>query len=225
MNNQLLAKKLCKHYIKAGQRIDVLDQIDLRVQSRESLAIMGQSGSGKSTLLHVLGALLKPSSGEVCLNDQSFEKLNSNQLSLLRLKEFGFVFQFHHLLGDLTAIENVTMPLRIANHNEQDALKQALGILEHLGLSNRIHHKPSELSGGEQQRVAIARAMVARPKFIFADEPTGNLDSKHAMDVCEMLFNVVHTMNAGLILVTHSLTIAQKASKQMVLENGKLSYV
>jgi lipoprotein-releasing system ATP-binding protein len=184
MNNEMKTVISCqevnKSYVQGGTEIRVLDDINIDVVSGSSIAIVGMSGAGKSTLLHLMGGLDQPGGGQIMIDGQNVATLNERKLGLLRNRTLGFVYQFHHLLPEFTALENVAMPLLIAGDNRQQADEQAGKILDRVGLQHRLHHKPSELSGGERQRAAIARALVNSPECVLADEPTGNLDNKTA---------------------------------------------
>ena len=189
----------------------------------ESIAILGQSGCGKSTLLNLLGGMSQPSEGKVCLNSTNLGKLSKDKITKLRAQHLGFVYQFHHLLKDFSALGNVAMPLLIRGDNKQVALTSAEELLSKVGLQNRLNHRPAELSGGERQRVAIARALITQPSCLLADEPTGNLDAKNAADVLELMIELNQAQNSALVIVTHDENIAQKMQRILILENGQLS--
>ena len=189
----------------------------------ELVAIVGSSGSGKSTLLHTLGGLDQPSSGEVWIQDQSLQKLNANKLATLRNQHLGFVYQFHHLMADFTALENVMMPMLIGKQNKSEAAARAEKMLQAVGLSHRITHRPAALSGGERQRVAIARALVNNPDLVLADEPTGNLDQKTTESIFDLIKQLNAEQNIAFLLVTHDLNLAQKLSRRFVMRDGVLS--
>ena len=189
----------------------------------ELVAIVGSSGSGKSTLLHSLGGLDQPSAGEVWIADQSLQKLSANQLADLRNRYLGFVYQFHHLMSDFTALENVMMPMLIGRQNKSEAADRAEKRLQAVGLSHRITHRPSALSGGERQRVAIARALVNNPSLVLADEPTGNLDQKTTESIFDLIKQLNHEQNIAFLLVTHDLNLAQKLSRRFVMRDGILT--
>lgn len=189
----------------------------------ELVAIVGSSGSGKSTLLHTLGGLDQPSSGEVWIRGQSLQKLNSDKLALLRNQNLGFVYQFHHLMADFTALENVMMPMLIGKQNKTEAANRAEKMLQAVGLSHRITHRPSALSGGERQRVAIARALVNNPALVLADEPTGNLDQKTTESIFDLIQQLNQEQNIAFLLVTHDLNLANKLSRRLVMRDGVLS--
>ena len=205
-----------------GGTIHVLNGVDLSVSSREMVAIVGASGAGKSTLLHVLGALDKPTRGYVVIGGEPINGLNEEQLAALRNRSVGFVFQFHHLLREFTALENVMMPMRIAGRSQSDARSLAQELLARVGLSVRMHHLPSELSGGEQQRTAVARALAMDPKVVLADEPSGNLDLANAEMLHDLLTEVVNDLEIGMVVVTHNRSLAGRASRILLLEGGKL---
>jgi len=206
-----------------GNPIEVLAGIDLSVDRGEFVAIVGASGSGKSTLLHLLGALDSPSGGTVRLAGHSYEDHTPEALAAVRNKKLGFVFQFHHLLREFTALENVMMPLRIGGRDEKIARDKAAELLAKVGLSARMHHRPGELSGGEQQRTAVARALAMDPKVILADEPSGNLDLANAETLHELLVEVVNDLEIGMIVVTHNRGLAARAGRVLLLEGGRLT--
>lgn len=206
-----------------GGTINVLRGVDLTVSSREMVAIVGASGAGKSTLLHVLGALDRPSRGYVVIGGEPINGLNDEQLAALRNRSVGFVFQFHHLLREFTALENVMMPLRISGKDVPAARSRAEELLSRVGLSGRMHHLPSELSGGEQQRTAVARALATDPKVVLADEPSGNLDRANGEMLHDLLTEVVNDLEIGMVVVTHNRSLATRASRVLLLEGGKLS--
>ena len=221
MENQnqivLQAKNLCKSFVIGKEQVKVLQNISLQLFSGESLAITGASGSGKSTLLHLLGGLDKADSGEVLLINKNLQTLNDTDLSLWRNQNLGFIYQFHHLLPELSAEENVAMPLLIRRIQKSEALKKSREILAAVGLAKRLKHRPGELSGGERQRAAIARAMVNEPKCILADEPTGNLDSKTANIIFDLLLQQTQQRKMSLIIVTHDERLATKTDRQFCL--------
>ena len=214
---------LHKTYIGGdGGTINVLSGVDLAVSAREMVAIVGASGAGKSTLLHVLGALDKPTKGYVVIGGEPINGLDEEQLAALRNRSVGFVFQFHHLLREFTALENVMMPIRIAGKTLGEARSRAQELLSRVGLSARMHHLPSELSGGEQQRTAVARALAMDPKVVLADEPSGNLDLANAEMLHELLTEVVNDLEIGMVVVTHNRSLAARASRVLLLEGGRL---
>ena len=205
-----------------GGTINVLSGVDLSVSPREMVAIIGASGAGKSTLLHVLGALDKPTRGYVVVGGEPINGLDEEQLAALRNRSVGFVFQFHHLLREFTALENVMMPLRIAGKRVGEARSRAEELLSRVGLSGRMHHLPSQLSGGEQQRTAVARALAMDPKVVLADEPSGNLDLANAEMLHELLQEVVNDLEIGMVVVTHNRSLAARAGRVLLLEHGRL---
>jgi len=201
--------------------LQVLKGIDLTVEVGEFITIVGASGVGKTTLLNLLGTLDRPTSGTVFYKDQDVFKLNDRDLARFRNREIGFIFQFHHLLPEFTAIENVMMPTLIAGMNKEQSFKIAKGLLQIVGLDGREHHKPAELSGGEQQRVAVARALANNPKVILADEPTGNLDRKSGEAIHDMIFRLNREMKQTFIIVTHNENLAQRSDRVIGLIDGK----
>ncbi|HUU29218.1 MAG TPA: ABC transporter ATP-binding protein [archaeon] len=205
-----------------GGVLHVLRGLDLKVGRGESVSILGPSGAGKSTLLHIVGALEKPSRGEVVLDGTSLFELDDRQRSSLRNHSLGFVFQFHYLLAEFSALENVSMPLRIRGEEPEHAQEAATAILAEVGLADRLSHRPAQLSGGEQQRVAVARALVHQPDFVLADEPTGNLDKNNSRKVINLIFEQLKTRGMGFILVTHDESLADLTRKSYLLEEGKL---
>jgi lipoprotein-releasing system ATP-binding protein len=223
MNNIIRCVNLNYQYDDGERSSQIIKNLNLDVKAGESVAILGQSGCGKSTLLNLLGGIDKPNSGEVIINNTSLETLNEEKITQLRAKNLGFVYQFHHLLKDFSALKNVMMPLLIQGKKADFAETEALKILTKIGMQHRFNHLPGELSGGERQRVAIARALINRPKCLLADEPTGNLDSKNADEVLNLMINLNQTYNSALIIVTHDEKIAQKMQRILVLENGQFS--
>ena len=220
----LEARDLHKSYVGGdGGAINVLNGVDISVARREMVAVVGASGAGKSTLLHVLGALDKPTRGYVVVGGEPINGLDDEQLAALRNRSVGFVFQFHHLLREFSALENVMMPLRIGGRDDKAARSRAAEMLARVGLSARMQHRPGELSGGEQQRVAVARALATDPKAILADEPSGNLDLANAEMLHELLVEVVNDLEIGMIVVTHNRGLAALAGRVLLLEGGKLS--
>lgn len=223
MNNYVLeCLNLSKTYGDVAGNIDVLKQINLQVSPAELVAIVGNSGSGKSTLLHLLGGLDKPSTGEVMIAGKNLATLSENQKSRLRNHYLGFVYQFHHLLPEFTALENVGMPLLIRGTDPKLITEKAGHLLELVGLKARLEHKTGELSGGERQRVAIARALVADPLCVLADEPTGNLDPRNAEKVLQLFFDLQKDIKTSVVMVTHDMRIAKQAKRTFTLDDGKL---
>ena len=217
----LTGKNITKTYQDGKTTTNVLNHLDISINSGERIAIVGTSGSGKSTLLHILGGLDVPTSGEVWLHGQRINDLNETQRGELRNQHLGFIYQFHHLLAEFTAIENVAMPLLMRRAVPiAVARQQSIELLEKVGLGHRLTHRPGELSGGERQRVAIARALVTKPSLILADEPTGNLDYANAQAVFEILSELQKDFNTALLMVTHDRQLAQLADKQLALQNG-----
>ena len=224
MNKVVLeAKNLGKTYQEGKLVTPVLKGLNFSMQASERLAIIGSSGSGKSTLLHLLAGLDQPTEGEVFLMGERLSHLSEVKRGQLRNRYVGFVYQFHFLLPELTAVENVMMPLRIRRTHWKQAQEKAEFILQKVGLSHRLHHKPSELSGGERQRVAIARALITDPACILADEPTGNLDEKAAAEVFELMLDLNQEFETALLIVTHDLKLADKLDRQLLLTEGHLT--
>lgn len=203
--------------------LHVLNDINFALDKAETSAIIGSSGSGKTTLLNILGGLDKPSSGKVLLNDIDVHKLSEKQRCTVRNEHFGFIYQFHHLLPEFTALENVAMPLLIKGETVEQARQRAEKVLADVGLIKRLHHKPGELSGGERQRAAIARALIHQPDCILADEPTGNLDRKNAEQAIDLIIDLNKEYHTSLVIVTHDLKIAERMDKVYMLEDGVLS--
>ncbi len=218
----LACDNLGKSFDEGQLRVDVLQGVSLSVQPAERIAIMGASGSGKSTLLHLLGGLDQIDSGTVYWNNVDINTISERKLAQLRNRTLGFVYQFHHLLGEFTLEENVAMPLLIRGESVAYARQQAREILERVNLDHRLPHKPGELSGGERQRAAVARALVSRPKCVLADEPTGNLDSKTAELVFELMLQLNREYDASLVVVTHDATLAQRMDTIYKLNDGIL---
>ena len=217
------ARGVRKSYVGGdGTRLQVLDGVDLDVRPGELVSVIGQSGSGKSTLLHVLGALDQVDEGEVVLGGRRLASLREEALAELRSRSVGFVFQFHHLLREFSALENVMMPQLIAGVPDARARERARGLLDEVGLSARLEHKPAQLSGGEQQRVAVARALANRPLVLLADEPSGNLDPQTSDRLHDLLFHVCRVEGAAMVLVTHDLGLAARADRVLRLVGGRL---
>lgn len=222
MNNIINATNLTKSFDDVGQKVDVLKSVDFTIAQAEMVAIVGASGSGKSTLLHLLAGLDKPDEGNVFINDQDFFKLSERKKCKLRNHYLGFIYQFHHLLPEFSALENVAMPWLIRGVSAADAREKSKEILEQAGLADRLHHKVAELSGGERQRAAIARALVHQPQCVLADEPTGNLDPYNAEVVFEMMVKLQQELKTSFILVTHDINIAKRADRILLLEASQL---
>ncbi|AKD39354.1 TPA: lipoprotein-releasing ABC transporter ATP-binding protein LolD [Pasteurella multocida] len=223
MKSHLLhCQHITKYYQEGSQQTQVLKDVSFSMQAGELVAIVGSSGSGKSTLLHVLGGLDQPTSGEVFIQNQSLQKINANQLAQLRNQYLGFVYQFHHLMADFSALENVMMPMLIGKQNKSEAQDRAEKMLTAVGLSHRISHRPSALSGGERQRVAIARSLVNHPALVLADEPTGNLDRKTTESIFDLIKQLNQEQNIAFLLVTHDLALAEKLSRRLVMQDGVL---
>ena len=222
MSDIIECRSLDFSYGDGNSKTSVLKNLDIRVKPNEKIAIIGQSGCGKSTLLNLLAGLDMPSEGEVLIDNVNISSLKERQRTELRAKHLGFVFQFHHLLNDFSAIYNTALPLIINHLDKNEALTKAENILKKVGLENRINHKPSELSGGERQRVAIARAMITEPSCLLADEPTGNLDGQNAKEVLDLIIELNSNQNTALLIVTHDLSIANRMSRQLDLTDGCL---
>ena len=216
------ANHLSKSFSDGELQVDVLADIQLRIVASERVAIVGASGSGKSTLLHLLGGLDIPNSGAVSLCGNNLNQVSDTKRGELRNQYLGFIYQFHHLLPEFTALENVAMPLMVRQLEVKEIQKQAKEMLVRAGLAERLQHKPSELSGGERQRVAIARALITHPKVILADEPTGNLDRKTALQVTKMMMELNAELKTAIILVTHDINLAEQMDIVYVLEDGVL---
>lgn len=220
----LEAHEVYKSYIGGdGNVLNVLNGVNLSVSKGEMVAVVGASGAGKSTLMHVLGALDKPTRGYVVIGGEPVQGRDENALGELRNHSVGFVFQFHHLLREFSALENVMMPMRIAGRSVDFARSRAAELLARVGLSARMSHRPAELSGGEQQRTAVARALAMDPQVLLADEPSGNLDRLNAEMLHELLSQVVNDLEIGMVVVTHSRSLAARANKVLLLEGGRLS--
>lgn len=214
---------ITKNIWKSFGRVDVLKGIDLEINDGELISIVGESGAGKTTLLQILGSLLKPDQGEVFINNTNIFSLKNKEIAQFRNKELGFVFQFHQLLPEFTAYENVILPGMIGKRNMKEVKKRAHELFEYLGLSDRELHKPNELSGGEQQRIAVARALINQPSVIFADEPTGNLDSSNTSELFDLLVKLKNEFNQTVVLVTHNEQLAHKSERILRMKDGLVS--
>lgn len=218
----LACTQLTKRFVEGSESVEVLKGVNLQVDEGERLAIVGNSGSGKTTLLNMLGGLDLPTSGQVILKGHNLNKLNGNQRGALRNRHIGFIYQFHHLLPEFTALENVAMPLLIGGISAKQASEKAAQLLDDVGLAHRRKHKPSQLSGGERQRVAVARALVTSPACVLADEPTGNLDSHTAQHVQELIVSLSESLNISFVMVTHSDALALMAERVLEMVDGVL---
>jgi lipoprotein-releasing system ATP-binding protein len=215
-------RDLKKTYLHRGNQLPILRGIDLTIYPAEMLSVVGLSGAGKSTFLHMLGTLDRPTDGTIIFNGVDVFTLSDDALARFRNISIGFVFQFHHLLPEFSALENVQMPCLISRLPKQEAQQRAQELLEKVGLRDRMHHRPSELSGGEQQRVALARALVMRPKLLLADEPTGNLDSRTSSGVHELFHELNETLSIAMLIVTHNPNLANVAKRKLQMEDGKI---
>lgn len=218
----LECRSVVRRFREGDSTLEVLSGVDLLVSPSERLAIIGASGSGKTTLLQIMGGLDEPTDGDVLVNGQTMAKIDEAAKGVLRNQYIGFVYQFHHLLPEFTAVENVAMPLMIRRMNRGDALEQAGELLVRVGLGERLDHKPGELSGGERQRAAVARALITRPKLVLADEPTGNLDVGNGAHVLQLMLELNEELQTSLVVVTHDHSIAGQMDRVLVLEDGKL---
>ena len=222
MNNLIEAKNISKIFYGKDSEVSALVDVDLTVETAETLGILGISGSGKSTLLHILGTLDRPTSGEVVFDGMNLFNYDDDELSEIRNEKIGFVFQFHYLLQDFDALENVMIPCLINGQEKEYAREKSIEILKKVGLENRLNHKPGELSGGEQQRVAIARAVVQDPKIILADEPTGNLDLKNGMSILDLFLELNHDRKITCVIITHNKEIANRLNRTVTLSDGTI---
>lgn len=223
MNDVMLeCRALTRTYREGPQDITVLNQLELHVRAGERVAVVGSSGSGKTTLLNLLGGLDHPSSGEVIVDGQSLSAMSEAAIGTFRNSHIGFVYQFHHLLAEFTACENVAIPLMIRGQSRQQANERALALLERVGMAHRGDHKPGELSGGERQRVAIARALVTDPSLVLMDEPTGNLDQQTASNVLALLDDIARSSRCAFVIVTHDMTVACHQDRALRLIEGQL---
>ena len=218
----LECKNLTKYYQEGTNQTQVLKGVSFAMQEGELVAIVGSSGSGKSTLLHTLGGLDQPSEGEVLIKGQSLQQMSADNLAKLRNQNLGFVYQFHHLMADFSALENVMMPMLIGKQNRAEAQARAEKMLSAVGLQHRISHRPSALSGGERQRVAIARALVNNPALVLADEPTGNLDRKTTESIFDLIQQLNKEQGIAFLLVTHDLNLAAKLNRRLIMQDGVL---
>lgn len=216
-------RNISKQFADGELKTNVLSDVNLSVQKGDRIAIIGSSGSGKSTLLHLLGGLDKPTSGSIKVHGQDINKLSVKTLSQLRNQSLGFVYQFHHLLPEFSAVENVAMPLIIGGEKPKQAEQQAEDLLIKVGLSHRLAHKPSELSGGERQRAALARALITQPDCLLADEPTGNLDHRTAQGIFDLILELNESLGTALVIVTHDVDLASQMGAMLTLKDGYLA--
>jgi lipoprotein-releasing system ATP-binding protein len=221
-NGVLVCRSIVRRFREGDSTLEVLSGVDLTVGESELVAIVGASGSGKTTLLQIMGGLDDPTSGEVHVGGQSIANIDEKHKSALRNKFIGFVYQFHHLLPEFTAQENVAMPLLIRRLAKEEAMQKAADLLGRVGLEGRLDHKPGELSGGERQRAAVARALITRPKLVLADEPTGNLDAGNGQHVLQLMLELNRELDTSLVIVTHDHNVASQMDRVLVLEDGRL---
>jgi len=217
MDNSIVCENISMSFIDGSRKTSIIKNLNLQINQGDRFAILGQSGTGKSTLMNIMGGLLKPSSGKIIVNGMSFHNLDIDSLTHFRGANFGFIYQFHHLLKDFTAIENVMIPLQILGDKKEIAYSKARKLLIKIGLKSRLNHRSADLSGGERQRVAIARAIIHKPQYIFADEPTGNLDSKNSENILSLLLEICEENRASLIMITHDDNIAKRFEKKIYL--------
>ena len=220
----LKLEKVTKSFSQAGQKIEIIRNADFSIKSSEFLSLIGPSGSGKTTLLQICGMLDNPTSGAVIINGENMAKANDEKRTKIRKMNIGFVYQFHHLLPEFSALENVALPLLIQDIKKNEAYQKASEILREVGLHDRLDFKPSQLSGGQQQRVAIARAIVAKPKLILADEPTGNLDYELSEKIFDLLKDLTKKHQIACLIVTHNLELAKKTDKILKIKNGEIEF-
>jgi lipoprotein-releasing system ATP-binding protein len=219
----LICKNICKAYDDGNMKVSILNNLNLEIKSGESISIIGASGSGKSTLLHVLSSLDRADSGDIILDNLLLSEINENELCKIRLRKIGFIYQFHHLINELTVKENIALPLMIDKKNKSEISNSVNKVIEQVDLKKRENFQIEKLSGGERQRVAIARSIVHDPKIIFADEPTGNLDKNNARNIFALLNDLANYNKSSLLMATHDLDIASKLNKSLILENGTLT--
>lgn len=223
MMNVLEAHDIAKSYRGGdGSTLHILNGVDVMVRRGEMIAIVGESGAGKSTLLHIIGALDRPTRGHVLIDGEPINDRTDDELAAIRNRKVGFVFQYHHLLREFSALENVMMPLRIGGTSEREARSKAEQLLARVGLTGRMHHRPNELSGGEQQRTAVARALSVDPAVVLADEPTGNLDHRNGERLHEVFAELARDLEIGMVVVTHNRSLAARADRTLLLEDGRL---
>lgn len=218
----IVIKGVTKRFSRGQETIDVLRGVDLEIAEGDTVSVIGRSGAGKSTLLHILGALDRPTSGEVFIHGKPLFSRDDKGLAKYRGNEVGFIFQFHHLLPEFSSLENAAMPALIARVPKDEAYARAKSLLERVGLSHRLHHRPTELSGGEQQRVALARALIMKPSIILADEPTGNLDEALGNEIFDFFQEINREMNVTIVVVTHHLGLAESMNRRLVMDGGLL---
>mgnify|MGYP000754801201 FL=1 len=223
MSDVLVCDNICRTFSEAGRTLNVLNNISFSIAKGERVAIMGASGSGKTTLLNTLGGLESPTSGNVQIGGESLYQTSERKRTQLRNKQLGFVYQFHHLLPEFDALENVAMPLLLANTPKKQVIESATELLKTVGLGERLHHKPAQLSGGERQRVAIARALVTKPACVLMDEPTGNLDSQTALEVQALMDQLNSQYQISFVIVTHDEKLAQRMDRTLILKDGDIS--